>query len=51
MRFDVKRERRQMLLFDKFVLSSTNSFIKDSQKTYVLGPYIIIEEQLLPFNS
>ena len=47
--FQMKSERRQRLILDKFRLASSlwKSFIENSQKAYVPSPYITIDEQLL----
>ena len=53
LRFDVKSERRQRVILDKFCLASSlwKPFIENSQKAYVPSPYIKIDEQLLPCKA
>ena len=50
--FDVKSERRQRVILDKFCLVSSlwKPFIENSQKAYVPSPHITIEKQLLPYK-
>ena len=53
LRFDVKSERRQRVILDKFCLVSSlwKPFIENSQKAYVPSPYVTIDEQLLPCKA
>ena len=50
LRFDLKSDRRQRVIYDKFCFASSlwNPFVENCQKTYVPGAYITIDEQLLP---
>ena len=52
LRFDVKSERWQSVILDKFCLASSlwKPFIENSQ-AYVPSPYITIDEQLLPCKA
>ena len=49
LRFDIKSNRRQQVVLDKFCLDSSlwNSFIENCKKAYLPNPYITIDEQLL----
>ena len=49
LRFDLKSNRRQRVIHDKFCLASSlwNPSIENCQKAYVPGSYITIDEQLL----
>ena len=53
LRFDVKSDKRQRVIHDKFCLASLswNLFIENSYMGYVPGAYITIAEQLLPFKA
>ena len=53
LRFNVKSERRQRVIFDKFCLASSlwKPFIENSQKAFVPSPYITIEKQLFPCKA
>ena len=53
LRFDLKSDRRQRVIYDKFCLASSlwNPFVENCQKAYVPGPYITIDEQLLPCKA
>ena len=52
-RFDNKNERNKRLQNDKFTMSSHNwdSFIKNSQNSYVPGQNITVDEQLFPTKA
>ena len=47
LRFDLKSDRRQRVIYDRFCLASSlwNPFVENCQKAYVPGPYISIDEQ------
>ena len=49
----MKSNRHQRVIYDKFCLASSlwNSFVENCQKAYVPGPYITIDEQLLPCKA
>ena len=51
--FDVKSERWQRKILDKFCLAFSlwKPFIDNSLKAYVTSPYIAIDEQLLPCKA
>ena len=53
LRFDLKSERRQRVISDKFCLASSlwKPFIENCKKAYVPNPYITIDEQLLPCKA
>ena len=53
LRFGLKSDRRQRVIYDKFCLTFSlwNPFIENCQKAYVPGPYITIDEQLLPCKA
>ena len=53
LRFDVKSERRQRLILDKFCLVSSlwKPFIENSQKAYVPSSYITTDKILLPCKA
>ena len=46
-------DRRQRVIYDRFCLASSlwNPFVENCQKAYVPGPYISIDEQLLPCKA
>ena len=53
LRFDLKSERRLILLQEKFclALSLLNSFIENCHRAYIADTSITIDEQLLPCKA